>query len=123
LALLFSFALSAASRAELVDNGNGTVTDTVTGLIWLQDANWPLTSGYDPNGLTDRYAFSKWAGTLGYAGYDDWRLPNTDDTCTGNHCTESELGSCTMNRWVTDRPTVDQHGSFFQPAVQLLLDE
>jgi hypothetical protein len=61
IVLTFGFA-----QAELVDNGDGTVTDTGTGLMWQQDTSGPMS----------------WAEAMAYcrrlvlAGYDDWRLPN-----------------------------------------------
>jgi len=53
-----------------VDNGDGTVTDTNTGLMWQRDT---APGAY------------KWQGALAYAealllaGYDDWRLPNRNE--------------------------------------------
>ncbi len=55
---------------ELVDNGDGTVSDLATGLVW-QGAD--STEGMD------------WSSTLNYcesldlAGQDDWRLPNAKE--------------------------------------------
>ena len=49
-----------------VDNGDGTVTDTVTGLMWQQ-----ATDG----SMNWNEAISHCEG-LTLAGYDDWRLPN-----------------------------------------------
>ena len=52
---------------EFVDNGDETVTDNATGLMWSQDDN-------------GEYLY--WKEALAYAeaatiaGYDDWRLPN-----------------------------------------------
>jgi hypothetical protein len=52
---------------SFTDNGNGTVTDNVTGLIWQQDVNPMRTwSG------AKQYCESLVAG-----GYTDWRLPAT----------------------------------------------
>ena len=61
---------------RFTDNGDGTVTDNLTGLIWLKDANcfgqrtWNQALS-DCNGLSD--------GTCGLtdgSNASDWRLPN-----------------------------------------------
>ncbi len=64
---LLSVVISQAAHAALVDNGDGTITDTVSGLMWYQDANafpqaWPDTATANAENLV-------------YASYDDWRLP------------------------------------------------
>jgi hypothetical protein len=53
-----------------VDNGDGTITDSATGLMWQQSDdgnpyNWQAALAY-AEGLT-------------LAGYDDWRLPNAKE--------------------------------------------
>jgi len=58
------------------DNGNGTVPDHLTGLIWLKDANcfgirtWN-NARVDCNGLS-----SGWCGLTDGSSAGDWRLPN-----------------------------------------------
>ncbi|NQV07621.1 DUF1566 domain-containing protein, partial [bacterium] len=47
------------------DNGDGTVTDVITGLMWQQDPGDKMT--YD--------AAVSGASSFDLAGYDDWRLP------------------------------------------------
>jgi hypothetical protein len=52
------------------DNGNDTITDLATGLMWMQNdsgttMNWEGALSYCEN--------------LEYAGYDDWRLPNAKE--------------------------------------------
>lgn len=96
-ALMAVFGLTAVSHAALVDNGDGTITDTDRDLMWLQDANYAMTSGYDADGMMKWDAAMTWADTLEYAGYDDWKLPsalNSDGTgpCTSYNCTDSDLG-------------------------------
>ena len=52
------------------NNGDGTITDLATGLMWMQD-----DSGYDME-WQDALAYCE---TLDYAGHADWRLPNTKE--------------------------------------------
>jgi hypothetical protein len=55
----------ASSQLGYVDNGDGTVTDLNTGLMWIQDPGDKLY--YDESiALAESYSF---------AGYDDWRTP------------------------------------------------
>jgi hypothetical protein len=61
--------LCSPAMAELLDNGDGTVTDTETGLMWQQAEAGAMT----------------WEAALAYcealslAGQDDWRLPNRNE--------------------------------------------
>jgi len=57
-------------RNDFVDNGDGTVTDRATGLMWVKEdsgkpMNWRSALAYAEN--------------LKHAGYDDWRLPNVKE--------------------------------------------
>ncbi len=71
--LMTSFAffllLQGLAFAGYIDNGNGTVTDPRTGLMWQQETasgkNWQAALEY--------------AEALALAGYDDWRLPNVEE--------------------------------------------
>ena len=52
---------------QFVDNGDGTITDQATGLMWMKEDS---SEGLDwENALA-------YAENLEYAGYADWRLPN-----------------------------------------------
>lgn len=105
--ILFGFSFYA--NAALINNGNGTITDTDTNLMWLQDANYAYTQYIetggvigDSDGLMNWDAANNWAIDLSYAGYDDWRLPEIlgpDPSCSrpaegprGYNCTNSEMG-------------------------------
>lgn len=52
-----------------VDNGDGTVTDRLTELMWTQN-------GQVIPGQMDWYSAVQSCNDLVFAGYDDWRLPN-----------------------------------------------
>lgn len=55
---------------EFKDNANGTISDTNTGLMWLQDDS--LTPMDWENALS-------YAENFTYAGFSDWRLPNVKE--------------------------------------------
>ncbi|MGM0442395.1 MAG: DUF1566 domain-containing protein [Elusimicrobiota bacterium] len=54
-----------------VDNGDGTVRDILTGLVWLKDAD----DFHNGNNMLWEVAISS-CESFAYAGYSDWRLPN-----------------------------------------------
>lgn len=55
---------------DFVDNGDGTITDLATGLMWLQDDNGEAIS------WSEALVFAE---DTSFAGYDDWRLPNAKE--------------------------------------------
>ncbi|MBV6342393.1 DUF1566 domain-containing protein, partial [Candidatus Magnetobacterium casense] len=66
------------SNPRFTDNGNQTVTDTLTGLVWVKDASTPTLDACTGGGKT-------WQGALDYVaclnsakyqGSNHWRLPN-----------------------------------------------
>lgn len=61
------------TRARLVSNRNGTVTDPVTGLMWQQ------ISASEPFTWEEALAYAE---GLTLAGYSDWRLPNRNELQT-----------------------------------------
>lgn len=67
---------------KYVDNHNGTVTDTDTGLMWQQD---PC---FEVEGISGLLSYIDWEKALAYvaslnrisfAGHSDWRLPNRNE--------------------------------------------
>ncbi len=75
---------------RFTDNADGTVTDNLTGLMWLKDANCAYTISYNPdiwgNGcVTWQHALDFVAGINSgtysncQGGHADWRLPNTKE--------------------------------------------
>lgn len=59
--------LSSINAAQFKDNGNGTITDNFTGLVWQKIQS--------PNTMTWEEAL-RYASGLLLAGKSDWRLPN-----------------------------------------------
>lgn len=64
------------SGAKYIDNGDGTISDKSTGLMWPKDGNgagcW--------SGLRRNWSeVLNWANTLTFAGHSDWRIPNVSE--------------------------------------------
>lgn len=70
---------SGLGAARFIDNGDGSVTDTVTGLVWLKDAgclaagNWAAALG-EVSGLANGACGLEDGSKAG-----DWRLPNLNE--------------------------------------------
>ncbi len=71
------------------DNGDGTMTDRKTGLMWTKDAN--IASGTWPNALT--YITTTVNTSTKPGGYTDWRLPNINELKTMIHYGKTDSGS------------------------------
>ncbi|MBF0608747.1 MAG: DUF1566 domain-containing protein [Candidatus Magnetobacterium sp. LHC-1] len=63
---------------RFTDNGNQTVTDNLTGLIWATDAATPTVNNCTGGGLQWQAALDYVAciNAANYLGYNNWRLPN-----------------------------------------------
>jgi hypothetical protein len=82
--LLICLVLPQAAQAALTDNGDGTVTDTATGLMWAQCSQGQSGAACaigNATGMTWSAALSAavTANSSGYKGYIDWRLPNKNE--------------------------------------------
>ena len=64
---------------DFTDNGDGTVTDAATGLMWsgVDSGDVALSLGVDA-AMSWQEAL-QFAENSTYAGYDDWRLPNAKE--------------------------------------------
>jgi hypothetical protein len=70
-------AIRAGAALSYTDNGDGTVTDNSTGLTWEKKTDANVDINYTWQGALD-YVVSLNAmnGGAGFAGHNDWRLPN-----------------------------------------------
>ena len=93
----------AYGQNDFVDNGDGTITDRATGLMWMtrdsrRTMNWQQALEYAEN--------------LDYAGYDDWRLPNV-----------KELHSIVDYRRAPDASSPSDRGPAIDPIFDLTSPE
>lgn len=70
---------------HLIDNGDGTITDTATGLMWTKhDSGDARFKGFS-TGFSRNDGSMNWSEALAFAeavstaGHDDWRLPNAKE--------------------------------------------
>lgn len=75
--LMVASAGSIAVAKTYTDNGDGTVTDSSTGLTWMRCSLGQVWGNGTCTGLAGSYTWSQFA-TLptNFAGKNDWRLPN-----------------------------------------------
>jgi len=66
-------------KNDFKDNGDGTVTDNATGLMWMKVDSGKLKTGKNKDGKLNWQEALNWAEKLEYAGHSDWRLPNVKE--------------------------------------------
>jgi hypothetical protein len=68
-------------RPRFADNGDQTITDNLTGLVWTKDAGTPTVGACTGGTMTWQSALDYVAclNTSNYLGHNDWRLPNVNE--------------------------------------------
>ncbi len=66
---------------DFVDNSDNTITDSATGLMWMQQdsGSFSGTAGTQGDGSVDWVEAISWCEGLTLATYSDWRLPNAKE--------------------------------------------
>jgi len=106
-------ALCGTAQAALVNQGNATVLDTNTNLIWLQD--WNL------NGSASRSTQNAWAAGLTFAGSSDWQLPTRIEfgalfTAYGNLRYAGPFTNVLNNYWAEEDASSPGMAMYFTPT-------
>ena len=108
LTLVQQSLVPAPGRTGNTGNGNGTVTDRLTGLMWVKNGN--LMASRDPGFDTDGTAGDgqvTWQHALDYVaklnqerylGYSDWRLPNVNELRSLSH-----YGQASPDGWLNSQ--------------------
>lgn len=113
--------VSSSSADELItgryiDNGNGTITDTQTKLMWKkcsEGQNGTLCSGKAAEYKWDD-AMERFKGGASFAGYNDWRMPTKDELKSLVYCSNGkktplpDYEACGEDG-TYQRPTINQH--------------
>ncbi|MCW5211553.1 DUF1566 domain-containing protein [Desulfobulbus sp. TB] len=103
--------LKAIKIGQYLNNRDGTITDTETGLMWKRCSEG-LSGPYCEQGKAKKYTWDdaiKRFKKVQYAGYADWRLPTIDELKTLVYCSngikDKNDGRCNND---SERPTINQ---------------
>lgn len=84
-----------------VDNGNGTITDSHTGLMWEKENDIAVYNWYEASGTADPEnnleGTTDVCGALTLAGHTDWRLPGIQELSTILHLGAANPSIDTVN--------------------------
>ena len=104
------------------DNGNGTKTDSLTGLMWTKNAN-------PPNGKMNWYEALDYVaamntGTYQNFGYTDWRLPNVNELVSLINAEQPNSATWLSNQGFTNVQSVEYWSSTYHtyyPSYDILV--
>ena len=83
--ILLAVLVTHMAHVTLINRGNGLIYDDVQDITWLQNAN---LAG-DAMTWVDSM---DWVSRLSFGGFDDWRLFESNEFCSGYNCITTELG-------------------------------
>jgi len=93
---------------RFTDNGNWTVTDNMSGLVWSKDAN--PAGGY--KSWQQALDYIKTLNSSNYRGYNDWRLPNINELIS--------LMDCSRRPWfIHDHPFANVQAHYWSSSTYI----
>ncbi len=99
------------------DNGNGTVTDSFTGLMWQQEDDNQIYNWYEASGTYDSLNnpdSTDVCGNLILAGNTDWRLPTKEELAGLVYCGPDS----TINVWpMPEEDSCANYGAYLAPTI------
>jgi len=109
--LLMGIAGHAMGAKTYSDNGDGTVTDPTTGLVWMRCEMGQTWDGKTCTGTASTYTFDQanaLTGTTSFANHSDWRLPNIRElqTIVDRSVSNPAIGSVFFGNDLSD-PAID----------------
>jgi len=97
-------------NGQHIDHGDGTVTDTKTGLMWKRCSEG-LSGMNCEDGKAKEYTWDDAAErfkNVEYAGYSDWRLPTIDELKTLVYCSKGKDKDGRRCNEGSERPAINQ---------------
>ncbi|MEI6577147.1 MAG: DUF1566 domain-containing protein [Bacteroidota bacterium] len=92
---------------NFVDNGDQTISDTNTGLMWSKNDNWAALN------WSDALTWVQTQNTTNYLGYNDWRMPDVKELQSivnySNSPDYNSLAAIDVNYFVCS-PIVNENG-------------
>ena len=69
--------MSQKDTPRLVDNSDGTISDSQTGLMWTREDSWQIEAKWLSWDEAREFAYN--LGYQKFAGHNDWRLPEKEE--------------------------------------------
>jgi hypothetical protein len=99
------------------DNGNGTVADTVTGLIWMKQANC-INQTWASAITTISTLASGQCGLTDDSTAGSWRMPNRHEMLSLSDRGLNNHADYFDTSWVGNNPTINSQSSVFNNFIQ-----
>ncbi|MBF0537021.1 MAG: DUF1566 domain-containing protein, partial [Nitrospirae bacterium] len=105
---------------RFTDNGDLTITDTLTGLVWLKDASTPAMGTYTGGNKTWQGAldYVAYLNTITYLGYNDWRLPNVNEL----ESLATNAGQTDQSAWLKSQGFTNVNYSYYWSSTSRAYD-